>query len=143
MPRETSNGPGSYRCIGRMGGFGERLQIFSNPLGEILLNRAAAITGCSATQCRLAWELRQLSTRSFMKTQSGFYRSVVASVLLAGPAAFGGTLATYSGANGNWNVAANWTPAVVPVDGGGTVYDVAIPSGKTVAYNVAGTNAIN
>ena len=60
-----------------------------------------------------------------------------------GSAAFGGTAATYSGANGNWNVAGNWTPAVVPLDGGGVVYDVTIPSGVTVTYNVGGTNQIN
>ena len=82
-----------------------------------------------------------------MKTQRGFgrgvYEVVVAGVLMAGTAACGGTAATYSGANGNWNVAGNWTPAVVPLDGGGVVYDVTIPSGVTVAYNVAGTNQIN
>lgn len=55
---------------------------------------------------------------------------------------------TYTGASGNWNVAANWTPSGVPV----STDDVVIPSGKTVnissnsfarTVSVSGTLSMN
>ncbi len=64
--------------------------------------------------------------------------------LVAGTAGtHAGTPANYIGANGNWNVGANWsTSPVVPINAGLNSYDVTI-TGKTVAFNVSGSSAVD
>ena len=64
--------------------------------------------------------------------------------LVAGTAGtHAGVPANYTGANGNWNVGTNWsTNPVVPINAGLNTYDVTI-TGKTVAFNVLGSSALD
>jgi autotransporter-associated beta strand protein len=63
-------------------------------------------------------------------------------LLAASSAALAGSPASYTGANGNWSSAANWsTNPNVPINGAVT-YDVAI-NGKIVTYDVPGSNSVD
>lgn len=44
---------------------------------------------------------------------------------------------------GNYNEPANWSPAVVPINGGGKTYVVEIPANAQVSYDVSGTGQVD
>src|SRR4051812_30720088 len=69
---------------------------------------------------------------------------IVGLLMLLGAWALGATPANYTGSNnGNWSLATNWsTNPTVPLNSGPATYDVTI-NGKSVTFNVSGSNAIN
>lgn len=59
-------------------------------------------------------------------------------------AVFAQVAATYTGPNnGSYGVAGNWNINAVPVNAGGTTYNVTIPAGLDVNFDVAGASAVN
>jgi hypothetical protein len=69
--------------------------------------------------------------------------AIIAAVMLWTNTAFAQTTATYIGPNnGNWSNPANWDIGVVPINNGANTYNVIVPTGRTINFDVAGANNI-
>src|SRR5437763_13587070 len=87
-----------------------------------------------STTCWSSGEGDNMAVRSRHFVSAGFGLLVVAfafGLLFPRPAKASQALATWVGGTGNWNVATNWSPAVVPNNGmpAGATYKVRIDAG--------------
>lgn len=61
----------------------------------------------------------------------------------SGGALWGQVVATYTGPNGNWSNPANWDVGVVPINNGPNTYNVIVPAGKIITFDIPGANTIS
>ncbi|MCB1129399.1 MAG: hypothetical protein KDM81_23055, partial [Verrucomicrobiae bacterium] len=71
--------------------------------------------------------------------------AMIGLVLVAFPIVHGAAIANWNKGTtpGTYNEPANWSPAVVPLNGGGNTYVVEIPANAQVSYDVSGTGQVD
>jgi hypothetical protein len=91
---------------------------------------------------RLAREITMTRTQSYSLVER-ITLLLLFLLLAAGPAGANQIAITWNGGTGNWSNAAQWTPAVVPNNAGGTTYSVTIDGTSAVTMDVLNATVDN